>query len=119
MTVTTFTKLCEPGAVVTVLFQFTSGRGIKSRPAVVLSVDQYHQDRVDTVIVAVTSQDLNNNRFGDSEIIDWQQAGLNTASKAKGVLATIEQQRIKKRVGTLTANDFARLQQSVRNIIGG
>ena len=116
---TTFTKLCEPGAVVTVLFQFTSGRGTKARPAVVLSVDKYHQDRVDTVIVAVTSQDLNNNRFGDSAIVDWQQAGLNTASKTKGVLATIEQQTIKKRVGTLTTRDFARLQLSVKEIIGG
>ena len=84
----------------------------------VVSVDPYHRQRNDTVIVAVTSQNLNAPLFGDCIIQHWQSAGLNVPSKAKGVIATVERREVHKRIGTLAQEDFDRLRQSMRDMMG-
>ena len=108
---------CEPAAVVLTRIQFTSGAGIKKRPAVVLSVEDYHNSRADTVVVALTTQ-LQRSYFGDCDILDWRSAGLPEPSKAKGVIVTIERSIIERRMGRLSSADFARVQDSVRAILG-
>ena len=56
--------------------------------------------------------------FGDCLLQDWQEAGLNQECKAKGVIRTIEQSKIRDRLGRLTDADRDRVQQSLRDILG-
>lgn len=96
--------------------RFSDGVGIKQRPAVILSQPQYHQSRADAIVVALTTQ-MRNDYFGDCDILDWREAGLPAASRAKGVIQTIERRTIEKAYGTLTDMDFVRLQDSIRQIL--
>ena len=77
------------GDVVLVQFPFTDQTTSKKRPAVVVSVAAYHQQRPDVIVMAVTSQILRRaGAVGEVLISDWQGAGLPKASLIKPVLAT-------------------------------
>jgi len=102
---------------VLVRFRFTGGQGTKRRPAVILTGDHYHNSRADAVMLALSTR-RGDHYFGDCEIVDWQGAGLPQPTKAKGVIQTIEQRTVESRLGTLSANDFTRVKQSVRDILG-
>jgi mRNA interferase MazF len=112
-----FSIPCSPGDVVLVNFQYTDRPQVKKRPAVVLSVPQYQQSRLDAVMVGLTTE-LGRNYFGDCPIQEWQAAGLPKPSVAKGVIQTISQDMVDRRLGTLTSHDFSRVQGSVRQIFG-
>lgn len=103
--------------MVLVPFRFAGQRGSKPRPAVILSVNDYHDSRVDAVMMALTTQ-LESEYFGDCVLHDWAEAGLPSATKAKGVIQTIEQRSIRKRLGTLSPDDFRRVMGSVLQIMG-
>jgi len=111
------TTTLEPGDVVTVRFQFRENERPKPRPAVIISVRRFHTSRLDAVMVAITSR-AGRNYFGDCLIVDWQEAGLLKESTAKGIIRTIEQSKIRDRLGTLTKADKVRLKQSLRMILG-
>lgn len=112
-----FSIACDPGDVVLVNFRFTDRPEVKKRPAVVLSVPQYQQSRLDAVMVGLTTE-LSRNYFGDCPIQEWQAAGLPKPSVAKGVIQTISQDTVDRRLGILTSDDFSRVQGSVREILG-
>jgi hypothetical protein len=80
-------------------------------------VPQYQQSRLDAVMVGLTTE-LSRNYFGDCPIQEWQAAGLPKPSVAKGVIQTISQDTVDRRLGTLTSNDFSRVQGSVKQIFG-
>ena len=106
----------EPGAVVRVEIRFAEGQGKKRRPVVVLSGDAYHVSRVDTVVLALTSQ-MDPTHHGDCELLDYKGAGLPAPTKAKGTIATVTQASIDYQYGFLTAEDFERVKDSVREIL--
>ena len=117
MTTTRFSTTYEPGAVVLVPFKFADGEATKKRPAVVLSVEAYHASRLDTVIVALTTN-TRDSYYGDCNLNDWRAAGLPKPTKAKGVIQTMERQMIERRLGTLSAADLNSVKQSLRDILG-
>lgn len=47
---------CEFGDVVLVPLPFTDLAALKRRPAVVVSSEAYHRERLDVVLMAITSQ---------------------------------------------------------------
>ncbi|WP_322795352.1 type II toxin-antitoxin system PemK/MazF family toxin [Tepidiforma sp.] len=47
--------VCRRGDVFLVSVRFSDGSGIKRRPAVVVSVDELHASRADTLIVPLTT----------------------------------------------------------------
>jgi hypothetical protein len=55
--------------------------------------------------------------FGDCELQEWKAAGLPQATRAKGVIQTIERVTIERQLGKLTPTDFERVKQSVRTIL--
>ncbi len=117
MTTTRFSTVCEPGAVVLVLFRFADGQAAKKRPAAILTGDAYHNSRMDAVMIALTTN-LTDHYVGDCDLLDWQQAGLPQPTKSKGVIQTIERRMIDKRLGTLTSADLQRVKDSLRSILG-
>ena len=114
---TPFSIPCEPGAVVLVNFRFTSGDAVKKRPAVILSVDDYHNNRADAIMMALsTKQEAS--YFGDCDLADWRDAGLPKPTKAKAVIQTIERDTIERRLGTITTADFGQIHTCLKNILG-
>ena len=64
------------GAVVLVAFPFTDQSTTKQRPAVVISSSAYQRERIDLIILAITSQVRVSHTFAEAIIDDWQAAGL-------------------------------------------
>lgn len=94
---------------------FSDQQGIKARPAVVVSVDEVARSRSDIIVVPVSSRA--GGAFGDRPVLDWQAAGLNRPTYFKGVIATIEERLVERRWGRLTARDYARVQELLREIL--
>ena len=116
MMTTRFSIACEPGAVVLMLFRFTDGQAAKKRPAVILTGEAYHTSRLDTIMVALTTN-LADSYVGDCDLLAWHQAGLPRPTKSKGVIQTIERHMVDKRSGTVNTSDFQRLKDSIRSIL--
>ncbi|MEX0270720.1 type II toxin-antitoxin system PemK/MazF family toxin [Leptolyngbyaceae cyanobacterium UHCC 1019] len=73
-------------------FPFTDQSTTKKRPTIVISSSTYQQERIDLIVIAITSQISSSLRFGEALIVEWQAAGLLKSSIIKPILATIEQQ---------------------------
>ena len=87
-------------------FEYTDGRGLKTRPAVVISSETYHASRRELIIAAVTS---NTERvlLGDHIIARWHEAGLRRPSIATAIVRTITQDMIDRRLGRLSNEDLS------------
>lgn len=107
----------DPGSVVRVQIRFTTGQGVKRRPAVILSDAPYHASRADAIVIALSSQ-VTVTYYGDCDLVDWNRAGLPLPTKAKGVLQTVDRASIDHQYGSLTDADLRRVRQSVRQILG-
>lgn len=106
------------GDVVLVPFPFTDQSGLKKRPAVVVSSAEYHGQRRDLVIMAVTTQVRIRRAFGDLTITDWRRAGLLAPSAVKPALTTIERRLVLKKLGQLQPADLRALRAILGAILG-
>ena len=104
----------EFGDVLLVPFPFSNQTAGKQRPAVVVSSAAYNRERLDLVILAITSQIRPTLGLGEALITDWKQAGLIKASILKPVLTTIEKGLVIKQLGRLAAAD----QDILRKVLG-
>src|SRR4030065_2046488 len=93
------------GDVVLVGFIFSDETGDRQRPAVIVSSEAYHQGRQEAIIAAITSR-TDRILVGDYLISDWQGAGLIFPSVATGIIRTIEQSMIAKKIGTMPRYDM-------------
>ncbi|RKX57615.1 MAG: type II toxin-antitoxin system PemK/MazF family toxin [Thermodesulfobacteriota bacterium] len=102
----------HPGEVVLLLFSFTDMRGAKRRPALVL----LDTGDADVIVARVTSQVIQT--AFDVELMDWQQAGLLLPSTTARVhkLATLEKRLIERRLGKLTAGDWAQVRDKIHQL---
>ena len=108
----------EFGDVVLVPFPFTDQTGTKQRPAVVISAASYHRERRDLIIMAVTSRAARSATVSEVVVTAWQQAGLLKASVVKPVIATIEKQVVRRKLGRLAKEDRQQLQNALRHLLG-
>ena len=107
------------GDVVLVPFPFTDQTASKRRPAVVVSSDAYHRERVDVIVVAVTSRTIRPRAtIGEVLIEEWREAGLLKASLIKPVFTTVEQSLILRKLGALQQRDVAALRKALQQTIG-
>jgi len=88
-----------PGALIT-----------KTRPAVVLSTEDYHRHRPDVVLGLITTQLPEPTAPTDCEIRDWRQAGLRAPSYFRLYLVTLSQREVRV-IGRLSDTDW-------RNVLG-
>ena len=109
---------CSFGDVVLVPFPFTDQTATKQRPAVVVSSDAYHQERPDLILMAITSQTRPAATVGEVTVQQWKQAGLLKPSVLKPLLTTIERPLIRKRLGSLAADDRRGLRDALDAILG-
>ena len=73
----------EFGNVVLVPFPFTDQSAIKKRPAVVINSPRFGEQRLDLIIVAISSQMRPSPAVGEFAIRQWQAAGLLKPSVVK------------------------------------
>ena len=104
------------GDVVLVRFIFSDETGERRRPAVIVSSDAYHQSRQEAIIAAITSR-TDRVLEGDHRINDWQGAGLLFPSVATGIIRTIKQGMIAKKLGTMPQPDMHGIEDDLRDAL--
>ena len=109
---------CEFGDVVLVPFPFTDQTTTKKRPAVVVSSNAYHRDRLDLILMAVTSQVRPAAGVGEVAVQRWKEAGLLKPSVLKPLLATVEKGLVIRKLGRLEEPDRVALRRSLETILG-
>ena len=105
------------GDVVLVGFVFSDETGEKRRPAVIVSSAPYHRSRQEAIIAAITSS-TERMLIGDHLISDWQSAGLLFPSVATGLIRTIKQGMIAKRLGSMPKSDMQAINGKLRLALG-
>lgn len=99
------------GEVVLVEFPFTGGEGNKRRPALIL-LDTGDND---VIVARVTSQE-GRDEF-DVEVKNWKTAGLLRESIVRvHKIATLEKTLITRKMGKLTASDWADVKAAIERL---
>ena len=103
------------GDIVLANFRFTDDTGSKSRPALVVSSEKYQKSRGDVIVVAITS---NTSRafFGDTPLNGWEKAGLLYPSFVSGVVRTVHQDLIIRKLGEVSQEDFRRVKTDLKRM---
>lgn len=104
------------GEVVLVNFQFSDESGVKQRPALVLSTDRYHHGRQEVIVAAITSN-VRRLLIGDHKIRAWREAGLLYPSVVTGVIRTVKQNMISRRLGMIAAADLEAVTHKLRAVL--
>jgi mRNA interferase MazF len=105
------------GDVVLVSFVFSDESRKKMRPAVVISSAAYHRTRQEAVVGAITSN-VRRRLFGDHLIANWKEAGLLFPSIATGILRTIKQAMIERKLGAMQKRDMEAIERELRRALG-
>jgi mRNA interferase MazF len=107
----------EQGEVVLVRFVFTDETGAKRRPAVIVSTSDYQRGRQEAIVAAITSN-VDRLLVGDHLIAGWREAGLLFPSVATGVIRTIKQAMIERRLGVMPPADMQAIREKLRQVMG-
>jgi mRNA interferase MazF len=107
----------EQGDVVLVRFTFTEETGAKRRPALIVSTSNYHSGRQEAIMAAITSN-VDRLLIGHHLIADWQEAGLLFPSVATGIIRTIKQTMIERRLGVMPPADMQTIRKNLRQTLG-
>jgi len=105
------------GDVVLVNFLFADESRAKHRPAVIVSSDSYIQGRQEVIIAAITSN-VDRLLVGDHIIMDWQEAGLLFPSVATGIIRTIKQEMIYRKLGSMLMTDMKDIEGKLKQALG-
>lgn len=111
------TTTCSRGDVVLVGFVFADESGRKLRPALVVSSERYHQGRQEVVVAAITSN-VTRRLLGDHLVAGWREAGLLLPGIVTGILRTVKQAMIERRLGTLRRSDLEAVNRALRRSLG-
>ena len=101
------------GDIILVDFVFTEGTGTRRRPALLLSSDTYNRGRQEAIVAAITS---NTDRLlvGDYLIAEWSTAGLRHPSVATGIIRTVKQWDIVRKLGNISPSDMTGVEANLR-----
>lgn len=101
------------GDVVLVSFVFPDQSGVKRRPALVVSAERYHRGRNEVILAAITS---NVRRLlpGDTRLPGWKESGLIAPSVVTGIVRTVKQGAIARRLGNVSSRDMQPIDTSLR-----
>jgi mRNA interferase MazF len=105
------------GEVVLLAFPFTDLSTPRRRPAVVLSTEARQAHRTDLIVAPITSNTVSS-QPEDCVLNDWSMAGLMHPSVVKAVLATVDQTRVIRSLGALSAADLKRVEQMLTTALG-
>lgn len=101
----------NPSDVVTV--DFPGVRGIKRRPAVIVSSQTYHANRPDVIVGLITTQTAGLG-ITDYVLQDWEAAGLRSASVFRCFLVTLPASTNLVKIGQLSERDWQGVQACLK-----
>jgi len=104
------------GDIVLVSFVFADEKGVKKRPALVLSSDAYHAGRQELIVAAITSN-VDRILTGDYRISDWKTAGLPLPSIVTGIIRTIKQNMIVRTLGALPSPERKAFDRNLKTVL--
>jgi mRNA interferase MazF len=110
----------ERGDIVLAPFPYSDLRGLKRRPACVVSSAVYN-DGPDVIVAMVTSNRarLGSPGIGDVVVEHWQQAGLRLPSVIRaGRLLVVERRLLPAGLGRLEAVDLHAVDRALRTVLG-
>jgi mRNA-degrading endonuclease toxin of MazEF toxin-antitoxin module len=87
------------------------------RPAVVISSPAYNRARQEVIVAAITSN-VRRRFFGDHPLADWKGAGLLFPSSVTGILRTIKQTMIDRKLESIPKLDMAAVDRELRRSLG-
>lgn len=105
------------GDLILVEIIFSDGLGAKLRPALVLSDNDFNKSRDEVIISAITSN-VRQTYKGDTEISNWEKAGLKVPSIATAILQTVKKDRIRKTLGQIVESDFGKIEKNISSVLG-
>jgi mRNA interferase MazF len=105
------------GDIVLVSFVFADEKGVKKRPALVLSSDAYQAGREEIIVAAITSN-LSRSLPGDRVVERWEDAGLPVPSVITGILRTIKREMVIRTLGTLPSPERRAYDKVLRGSLG-
>lgn len=103
--------------IILVDFGFSEETGSKKRPALIISSNNYHKNRQEVIIAAITSN-IKRVLFGDTKIDGWKEAGLLYPSLVTGIIRTIKDNVILRKLGILSKSDLQKVQENLRKSMG-
>jgi mRNA-degrading endonuclease toxin of MazEF toxin-antitoxin module len=101
------------GDVVLVKFVFADEKGVKQRPGLLVSSSRYHRGRREAILAAITSQ-IGRSLVGDYRLKQWQESGLPLPSTVTGIIRTIKQDMIIRKIGELPSAELAAVEAQMR-----
>jgi mRNA-degrading endonuclease toxin of MazEF toxin-antitoxin module len=100
---------------------FTGQTGSKPRPALVVSVEAFHQKLPDVIVCPISSQPryFQKPGPGDRPLKHWKAVGLRYASTTRiSNILGVEKKLIKRVLGTLHREDLVRVEHALREAFG-
>ena len=97
-------------------FVFAEETGSKRRPVLLLSSDEYMEGRQKAVVSAITR---NTRRIltGDYLMVGREDSGLIFPSVVTGILRTIKQSMIERKMGEISPRDLAEIESNLTQIL--
>lgn len=105
------------GDIVLVKFVFADEKGVKQRPGLLVSSARYHRSRREAILAAITSQ-VSRSLVGDYRVIQWKESGLPLPSTVTGIIRTIKQDMIIRKIGELPAAELTAVEEQLRLSLG-
>lgn len=102
--------------IVIVKFPFASSLKYKARPAVIISTDDFNKSSRKTLLILAISSQTESKIHLESILIHWKTAGLLKPSIFKSSIATISQEYVLQKLGTLKAEDIKLLNTQLQRI---
>ena len=109
----------KEGDVVLVSYPFGEGAGVRKRPALVISRNNFNQQTEELIVAQITSRISSPNREGDYQIIDWREASLVKPAIVRLRVATLPTAMVLRRLGSLTEEDFRGASTAILKHISG
>ena len=106
------------GDVVLIPFPYTDLSATKTRPAVVVSGELYHELRSELLLAYLSSRIAAADPRLDYILVDWKEAGLLKPTFMRPKIAVIEPTLVVYRAGVLSERDMAGVDDRLRRALG-
>ena len=104
------------GDIVLVEFLYSESNVTKKRPALVISSKNYNNKRKEILIAAITSN-IKRVLYGDTKIENWQETGLKFSSLVTGIVQTVRQRMINRKLGVFSKKDLQNVESNLKKIV--
>lgn len=114
------TTTYRQGQVVVVEVPFSSHSGVKPRPALIVSTEEFHRGLPDVMACPISSQPRYYRRpgQGDCPVREWRAVGLRHPSTVRvSKMLSVDKRIIRRVLGRLSRQDFARVEEVLRQAL--